>query len=159
MANVPKAALAVAGAAVAAALAFPPARRQSVRVVRAVVDELAMRADAGWSQRLLLLTTEGHRTGFPRTVVLAGVEVDGDTYVLPWLGNPGWLVNLQAKPQVVIDDRVSVHRARAEVVDGDIAEAARQKLLMEVPGPLRSMLEATGMALRKGAPAVRFELP
>jgi deazaflavin-dependent oxidoreductase (nitroreductase family) len=157
--NLPKAAVAVAGAAVAAALAFPPARRQSVRVVRAVVDELAMRADADWSQRLLLLTTEGHRTGFPRTVVLAGVEVDGDTYVLPWLGTPGWLRNLEAKPQVVIDDRISVHRARAEVVDGPIAEEARQKLLSGVPGPLRSMLEASGVPLRRGAPAVRFLAP
>ncbi len=128
-------------------------------MVRAVVDELAMRAEADWSQRLLLLTTEGHRTGFPRTVVLAGVEVDGETYVLPWLGTPGWLKNLRARPEVVVDDRVSVHRSRAVVIEGATAEAARQAVLAGLPGPLRSVIESSGVALRRGAATVRFEAP
>lgn len=157
MPKLPRLAAAVAGAAVAAAIAFPPARRQSVRVVRAIVDELAMRGGSDWSGRLLLLTTEGHRTGFPRTVVLARVEVDGETYVLPWLGTPAWLRNLRAKPEVVVDDRVSVHRARAEVVDGAVAAAAREALLASVPGPLRAAIEASGIALHRGSPAVRLE--
>jgi deazaflavin-dependent oxidoreductase (nitroreductase family) len=150
-------AAAVAGAAVAAAIAFPPARRQSVRIVRAIVDELAMGADSEWSGRLLLLTTEGHRSGFPQTVVLAGVEVDGETYVLPWLGTPAWLRNLEAKPDVVVDNRVSVHRARAEVVEGPVAEAAREALLAALPGPLRAAIEASGIAVRKGSAAIRFQ--
>lgn len=157
MPKLPRLAAAVAGAAVAAALAFPPARRQSVRVVRSIVDELAMRAGTDWSGRLLLLTTEGHRSGFPQTVVLAAVEVDGETYVLPWLGTPAWLRNLRAKPDVVVDDRVSVHRARAEVVDGPLAAAAREALMAAVPGPLRAAIEASGIALRRGSPAVRFQ--
>ena len=149
-------AAAVAGAGVAAAIAFPPARRQGVRVARAIVDELAMRAETGWSGRLLLLTTEGHLTGFPRTVVLAGVEVEGETYVLPWVGAPAWLKNLRAKPEVVVDDRVTVHRARARLVEGEVAEAARLALLAEIPGALRGALEASGIALRRGTPAVQF---
>lgn len=125
--------------------------------MRAIVDELAMRADAGWSGSLMLLTTEGHRTGFPQTVVLAGVDVDGETYVLPWLGTPSWFRNLQARPDVVVDDRVSVHRARAEVVEGPAADAARDALLAALPGPLRAAIDGSGMALRKGSPAVRFQ--
>ncbi|MEA2684133.1 MAG: hypothetical protein QOK05_2461 [Chloroflexota bacterium] len=125
-------------------------------MARAIIDELAMRADTSWSDRLMLLTTEGHRTGFPHTVVLAGVDVDGENYVLPWIGTPSWLRNLRAKPDVVVDDRVSVHRARAEVVEGPAAEAAREVLLAGLPSPLRAAIESTGVALRRGSPAVRF---
>lgn len=157
MPKLPRLAAAVAGAAAAAAIAFPPSRRQSVRVLRAIVDEFAIRADAGWSSTLMLLTTEGHRTGFPRTVVLAGVDVDGETYFLPWLGTPAWFRNLQAKPDVVVDDRVSVHRARAEVVEGATADAARDALMAALPGPLRSVIDGSGVALRRGSPAVRFQ--
>jgi deazaflavin-dependent oxidoreductase (nitroreductase family) len=155
--KLPKVAAAVAGAAVAAAMAFPPSRRQSVRVVRAILDELAMRAEADWSQRLMLLTTEGHRTGFPQTVVLSGVEVDGETYVVPWLGTPAWLRNVRATAEVVVDDRVSVHRARAEVVEGPPADQARRAVLASLPGPVRAAIETSGVALRKGSPAVRFQ--
>jgi deazaflavin-dependent oxidoreductase (nitroreductase family) len=157
VAKLPKVAVAVAGAAVAAALAFPPSRRQSVKVARAALDELAMRSETGLVGRLLLLTTEGHRTNFPRTVVLTGIEVDGDTYVMPWSGGAHWLRNLRANPEVVVDDRVTVQRARAAVVDGPAAEAVRHAVLAALPGPVRSMVEASGVALRPGTPAVRFD--
>jgi deazaflavin-dependent oxidoreductase (nitroreductase family) len=146
----------VAGAAVAAALSFPASRRQTLRVVRAAVDELAVRAETGWSRGLLLVTTEGRHTGFPRTVVLAGVDHDGETYVLPWLGSPDWLANLSANPEVVVDDRTAVRRARAEVVDGEAAESVRRAALERLPAPLTRALQATGVALRSGSPAVRF---
>ncbi|HEV1998290.1 MAG TPA: nitroreductase family deazaflavin-dependent oxidoreductase [Candidatus Dormibacteraeota bacterium] len=157
MANLPKVAAAVAGAAVAAALVFPPSRRQTVKIARATLDELVMRTKTGLLGRVLLLTTEGHRTNFPRTVVLAGIDVDGETYVLPWSSGAHWLRNLKANPEVVVDDRVSVRRARAEVVGGDTAEAVRSSVLRALPGPLGTLIEASGVALRRGTPVVRFE--
>lgn len=157
MANLPKVAAAVAGAAVAAALVFPPSRRQTVKVARVTLDELVVRTKTGLLGRVLLLTTEGHRTNFPRTVVLTGIDVDGETYVLPWSPGAHWLRNLKANPEVVVDDRVSVRRARAELVGGDTAEAVRSSVLSALPGPLGTLIEASGVALRKGTPVVRFE--
>jgi len=149
-------AAAVAGAAVAAAIAFPPSRRQSVRIARAVIDELAMRSDAGLAGRLVLLTTEGHRTNFPRTVVLTAVEVDGDTYVMPWLGNPHWLRNVEANGEVVVDNRTSVQRVRADIVDNATATRVRQTALSALPLALASLVDASGVILRQDTPAVRL---
>ena len=156
MPKLPTVALAVAGVALGAVLAVPTSRRQALRGARSVLDELAVRSEGPWSPHLLLLTTEGHRTRLPRTVVLSGVEHEGDTYVLPWLGRPAWLDNLRANPQVVVDDRRTVHRARAEVVEGDAAEAVRLAALSRLPEPLVNALDATGVALRPGTAAVRF---
>jgi deazaflavin-dependent oxidoreductase (nitroreductase family) len=157
VAKLPKLVAAVAGAAVAAALAFPPSRKQTVKVARTIMDELATRTDTGLMGRILLLTTEGHRTSFPRTVVLTGVDLDGETYVLPWSGDAHWVRNVRANPEVVVDDRVSVRRARAHVVDGDQAEAVRQTVVAGLPGPLAAVIETSGVALRKGTPVVRFQ--
>lgn len=128
-----------------------------MRAARTAVDELAIRTETGLVGRLLLLTAEGHRTSFPRTVVLTGVDLDGETYVLPWLPGTNWLRNLRANPEVVVDDRISVRRAHAEIIDGETAEAVRKRALSALPGPLASMIEASGVALRKGTPVVRFE--
>lgn len=157
MASVPKIAAAVAGAAVAAALVFPPSRRQTVKVARVTLDELVMRSKTGLLGRVLLLTTEGHKTTFPRTVVLTGIDVDGETYVMPWSPGAHWLQNLKANPEVVVDDRVAVRRARALVVGGDTAEAVRSSVIGALPGPVGTLIEASGMALRKGTPVVRFQ--
>ena len=116
-----------------------------------------MRTDTGLLGRVLLLTTEGHRTTIPRTVVLTGVDVDGETYVLPWSESAHWLRNLRANPEVVVDDRVAVRRARARVVEGDQAEAVRKQVVAGLPAPLAAVIETAGVALRKGTPAVRFD--
>jgi deazaflavin-dependent oxidoreductase (nitroreductase family) len=157
VAKLPKIVAAVAGATVAAAIAFPPSRKGAVRVARTALDELAIRTETGLMGHLLLLTAEGHRTNFPRTVVLTGLEIDGQTYVLPWSSGAHWLRNLRANPEVVVDDRVSVRRARAEIVEGEMAEAVRRRALGGLPGPLASMIEVSGVALRRGTPVVRFE--
>ena len=115
-----------------------------------------MRSDAGLAGRLVLLTTEGHRTNFPRTVVLTAVDVDGDTYVLPWLGTPHWLRNVEANGEVVVDDRTVVHRVQAEIVDGVIARRVRRLALASLPLPLASLVDATGVILRQDVPAVRL---
>ncbi|MFN2462769.1 MAG: nitroreductase/quinone reductase family protein [Candidatus Dormibacteria bacterium] len=154
MPKLPRIAMAVAGAAVAAAVAFPPSRRQSVRVARAVVDELAMRSDSG---NLLLLTTEGARTNFPHTVVLSAIEMDGETYVMPWLGRPNWLRNIEANGDVVVDDRSTVKRVRADLVDPALAVRIRKTALAGLPLALSSIVDASGVVLPVGAPAVHLK--
>ncbi len=121
------------------------------------MDELLLRVDTPWSQDLLLVTTEGHRSKLPRTSVLARVELDGETFVVPWDRGAGWLRNVEANPDVVIDDRVKVRRARAEVVDGATAEAVRAAFLERfIPDALRGPLSGERAPLGPGLPAVRL---
>jgi deazaflavin-dependent oxidoreductase (nitroreductase family) len=148
---------AIAGATIGAALAYPPTRRQVTRTARAALDEVLLRVDTPWSKDLLLVTTEGHRSHLPRTSVLTRVELDGQTFVVPWDRNAGWLRNIAANPDVVVDDRVKVRRARAEMVDGDTAEAVRAAFLERfVPEVVRPRLGADGAPLGPGLPAIRL---
>ena len=126
-------------------------------MARTTLDELALRSGSGVLGRLLLLTTEGHATGIPRTVVLTGFEWEGETYALPWSPTAHWLRNLRANPDVVVDDRVSVRRARAHVADAEKAELIRAEVLGRLPGPLATAIVTSGVALRPGTPAVWFE--
>jgi deazaflavin-dependent oxidoreductase (nitroreductase family) len=153
----PKAALAITGAVVGAALALPASRRQIARAGRTVLDEVALSADTRWTRELLILTTEGCQTRLPRTAVLSPVELDGSVYVMPWDTSCGWFHNLRSNPDVVVDDRVKVHRARAEVVEGEVAERVRQELLQRyLPEPVRAAWERVGVPLSPGLPAVRL---
>src|SRR5258708_34872651 len=106
--SLPKTITAIAGATIGAALAYPPSRRQLVRTARAAMDEVLLRVDTPWSQDLLLVTTAGHRSKLPRTSVLARVELDGATFVVPWDRGAGWLRNVEVTPDVGLDDRAQV---------------------------------------------------
>jgi deazaflavin-dependent oxidoreductase (nitroreductase family) len=153
-----KTAVAIGSAVIAAALAYPPSRRQVVRTARTAIDELMLRTDTPWTARLLLLTSEGRRTQVPRTAVLTGVSLDGELFVVPWSKGPAWLGNVQANPAVVVDDRNKVRRARAEVVDGEVAERVRKAFLEEnVPRPARGILGGAGAPLGPGGPVVRLD--
>jgi deazaflavin-dependent oxidoreductase (nitroreductase family) len=155
--SLPKTVVAIAGATVGAALAYPPSRRQLLRTARAAVDEALLRFDTPWSSDLLLVTTEGHRTHLPRTSVLSRVELDGETFVIPWDRGADWLRNIEANPDVVVDDRVRVHRARAEVADTKTAEAVRAAFLERfVPELLRGPLGSEKGPFGPGLPAVRL---
>ncbi len=157
MSRWPKAALAVGGTLIGVALAFPASRKQIVRAGRTVLDEVALQADTPWTRDLVLLTTEGCQTHLPRTAVLSLVEIEGDRYVLPWDRGCGWLHNVRANPDVVLDDRARVQRARAEVVEGAVAEQVRQEFVERyLPGPLRGAVERSGAPLGPGLPAVRL---
>jgi deazaflavin-dependent oxidoreductase (nitroreductase family) len=157
MSRWPKAALAVGGALVGVALAFPASRKQLSRAGRTVLDEVALQADTPWTRELVLLTTEGCRSHLPRTAVLAMVKLDDQRYVLPWDRRAGWLSNVRANPDVVLDDRSRVHRARAEVVEGEEAELVRKEFLARyLPGPLRAAADRDGSPLGPGLPAVRL---
>jgi deazaflavin-dependent oxidoreductase (nitroreductase family) len=155
--SLPKTLTAIAGATIGAALAYPPSRRQVVRTARAALDELLLHVDTPWSEHLLLVTSEGHRSHLPRTAVLSRVDLDGETFVVPWDRNAGWLRNVAANPDVVVDDRVRVRRARAEVVEGPGAEAVREAFVERfVPELLRGTLAGEGGPLGPGLPVVRL---
>ncbi|HEV3233619.1 MAG TPA: nitroreductase/quinone reductase family protein [Candidatus Dormibacteraeota bacterium] len=157
MSRWPKAALAVGGTLIGVALAFPASRKQIVRAGRTVLDEVALQADTPWTRDLVLLTTEGSQSHLPRTAVLSLIEIDGDRFVLPWDSRCGWLHNVRAHPDVVVDDRVKVQRARAEVVEGEVAERVRQEFVDRyLPGPLRGAVDRDGAPLGPGLPAVRL---
>ena len=157
MPKLQKTALAVAGAALGAVIAFPPSRRRLVRGARSTMDELLMRTDTPWSRDLVLLTTEGHDSRLPRTTVLSGVRVDGELYVLPWDRDAHWFQNLRRNSDVVVDDRTSVRRAHAEVVEGEVADRVRRMFIeRNVPGPLRGVVQRPGSPIGQGLPAVRL---
>jgi deazaflavin-dependent oxidoreductase (nitroreductase family) len=155
--SLPKTVAAIVGAGVGAALAYPPSRKQLLRTGRAALDEALLRFDTPWSADLLLMTTEGHSSHLPRTAVLCRVEVDGGTYVVPWDRGADWLRNIEANPDVVVDDRVRVRRARAERVEGKTAEAVRLAFLERfLPEVLRGPLGADSGPFGPGLPAVRL---
>lgn len=157
MSRWPKAALAIGGAVIGAAIVLPASRRQLVRAGRSVLDEVALQADTPWTRDLVIVTSEGRQTHLPRTSVLSQVELDGERYVMPWDRNCGWFHNVLANPEVVVDDRVRVHRAQAELVEGETADAVRHALLERyLPGPIRSAIDREGAPLGPGLPAVRL---
>src|SRR5437879_5022412 len=104
MPRLPRVAAATLTAAVGAALAYPPSRRQIVRAGRLGLDALALRLRGELGESLLIVTGEGRRSRLPRTVILSGIELDGDLYVLPWSAANRWLGNLRHHPEVVVDD-------------------------------------------------------
>lgn len=116
-----------------------------------------MRTDTPWSKDLLLLTTEGHTSRLPRTTVLSGVRLDGALYILPWDRSANWFQNVRNNQDVVVDDRTSVRRAHAEIVEGDVAQQVRRAFIeRNVPGPLRGVIERPGSPLAQDLPAVRL---
>lgn len=156
--SLPKSALAVAGVTLGAVLAVPVTRKKLVKAGRMIIDEVVLQADTPWTRDLLVLTSEGRLSGLPRTAVLFPVQLDGDVYVLPWDRGCGWFHNVRANPDVVVDDRVKVHRATAEVVDGEVAERVRLRFLERfVPARLRGLVSREGAPLGPGLAAVRLD--
>lgn len=150
-----KIALGLTGAAVGVALALPPVRRQALRAGSVALDELAVRLDTELTRGLILLTTEGRTSRIPRTVLLSGVRLGEELWALPWSRSAGWLSNVRHNANVVVDDRRRVHRAIAEVVEGEQAEEVRRAFLEAIPGPLGTLLGGPSGPLGPGLPAVR----
>jgi deazaflavin-dependent oxidoreductase (nitroreductase family) len=76
-----------------------------------------------------LLRTTGRRTGRPRASALVYARDGGDYLVVASNGGadrpPGWLFNIQAKPEVELQVGRQRFAATARVVDGDDREHAR----------------------------------
>jgi deazaflavin-dependent oxidoreductase (nitroreductase family) len=157
MPNLPRTAAAVAGTALGALLAYPPSRKQVVRAATVTFDEIMLRTQSRWTKNLVVLTTEGQRSGLPRTSVLSAVRMNGQLFLVPWGGKAGWLANVRRRPDVVLDDRRQVRRARAEVVEGKEAEKVRRAFLRRnVPPALHGVLARRGGPLGDGLPVVRL---
>jgi proline iminopeptidase len=80
---------------------------------------------------ILLLTTTGRTTGEKRTVPLI-YAADGDRYVIIASKggapeHPGWYKNLDKSPEVELQVKDEVFRARARTVTGDERERLWQK--------------------------------
>ena len=76
--------------------------------------------------KILLLTTTGRRSGEPRTTPLI-YESDGDRYaIVASKGgapeHPEWYLNLVAHPEVEVQVRGDVFRARASTAEGEERE-------------------------------------
>jgi deazaflavin-dependent oxidoreductase (nitroreductase family) len=72
---------------------------------------------------IILLTTLGHRSGEERTVPLIYGRHGDDYLVVASKGGaddpPAWYVNLQATPEVTVQDRGDVFNARARTANDD----------------------------------------
>jgi deazaflavin-dependent oxidoreductase (nitroreductase family) len=72
---------------------------------------------------MLLLTTTGRRSGEARTVPLPYFAYEGRTFLVASFAggakDPAWYGNLVANPEVEVQIRREVRRARATTIDGD----------------------------------------
>ena len=80
---------------------------------------------------ILLLTTTGRKTGEKRTVPLIYAQ-DGDTYVIVASkggapDHPGWYKNLDKEPEVELQVKGDVFRARARTARGEERERLWRK--------------------------------
>jgi len=81
---------------------------------------------------ILLLTTTGRKTGQQRTVPLI-YAADGDRYVIVaskggFPENPGWYQNLEKTPEVELQVKDEVFRARARTASGEERERLWRKM-------------------------------
>ena len=76
--------------------------------------------------KTLLLTTKGRRTGEPRTTPLIYENADGAYVIVASKGgapqHPGWYRNLVKNPDVEVQVKDEVFRARARTATGDERE-------------------------------------
>ncbi len=74
--------------------------------------------------KVLLLTTQGHKSGQPRTVPLVYFEHQGKVYVVGSAGgapdHPAWYKNLAARPEVTVE--IGARRLEAQAVTVDQKE-------------------------------------
>jgi proline iminopeptidase len=80
---------------------------------------------------ILLLTTKGRKTGEPRTTPLIYAQ-DGDRYVIVASKggapeHPGWYRNLARDPEVELQVKDEVFRARARTAEGEERERLWRK--------------------------------
>ncbi len=86
---------------------------------------------------ILLLTTVGRQSGQLRTTLLAYIT-DGSAYVVAAANAgserpPAWLLNLQQRPQVLIQVRAVRQESRAEVADPVRRQELWERLLAVAP--------------------------
>jgi deazaflavin-dependent oxidoreductase (nitroreductase family) len=88
--------------------------------------------------RVVLVTTQGRRTGRLRTVPL-GTFRDGEAYIITasnagQKNHPGWFLNLRKEPRVRLEDGAESIEVRARVVEGDERARLWARLISLSPG-------------------------
>jgi deazaflavin-dependent oxidoreductase (nitroreductase family) len=75
---------------------------------------------------ILLLTTTGRKSGTERTMPLIFGEADGSQVLVASRGgapeHPAWYLNLEANPEVGVQVKSDVFRARARTAEGEERE-------------------------------------
>lgn len=99
-----------------------------------------------------LMTIRGRRSGSPRTVAVAVVNIDGRRWVI---GNVNWVHNLRAAQEAVIHGGRRRERVSAAEVRRDEAEAFYRDLLPSYLAGLPVVLRLLTIALlRSGSPDI-----
>lgn len=85
----------------------------------------------------LLLTTKGRRSGQPRTTPLIFAPVDGGYAIVASKGGsaepPAWYRNLTAEPEVEVQVKGDVFKARARTADAEEKAALWPTMVAEWP--------------------------
>lgn len=110
------------------------------------IDKLALRATGGrfTTARLLaaapviILATNGARTGEPRSSVLLGIPLEGTLAVIGTnygqKSTPGWVYNLEANPRAEVTYRTTTVPVIARHADGTEVEQAFRRSAGIYPG-------------------------
>jgi proline iminopeptidase len=95
------------------------------------------RTEGDWRRSILLLTTTGRKSGEKRTVPLIYVEDDGHHAIVASKGgfpeHPGWYQNLVKTPEVELQVKGDVFRARARTAAGEERDRIWQKAVAVWP--------------------------
>jgi deazaflavin-dependent oxidoreductase (nitroreductase family) len=88
--------------------------------------------------RLLLLTTNGRKTGKTRTIPLGYFEHDGDYVIIASNAgsdhHPAWFRNLSGEPRAIIQVKDRQIEVRAETARGDERSRLWTRLIEVAPG-------------------------
>jgi deazaflavin-dependent oxidoreductase (nitroreductase family) len=87
---------------------------------------------------LVLLSTTGKKSGKTRTVPLGSFEDAGDRFIVASNNGadtqPAWFNNLVANPDVTVQLKKRVYRARAVVTSGEERARLWQQVITQAPG-------------------------
>ena len=101
--------------------------------VRAYIDTGGERGYHWRGTTILLLTTTGRKSGAPRVMPLIFRELDGNPVIVASKGgapeHPAWYLNMQEDPEVEVQVKGDVFKARARDAEGEERERYWQAML------------------------------
>ena len=103
----------------------------------------------------ILMTVRGRKSGLPRTVAVALVDIEGRRWVIGAYGNVHWVLNLRATREAVIDVGRRPERVSAVELSREEAAAFYRDALPPFIAGLPLFLRAVTIAtLRSGSPDI-----
>ena len=86
---------------------------------------------------MVIVTTNGRRTGRPHLTPLVPLEDDGKLYVFGSMGgapkHPAWFLNLRDNPRVTVEHGTDKFDADARILEGDEHDRVYAKQAQRVP--------------------------